>query len=119
MSVGRRVDRPGRGYATSGAATLALRPERLTLGPPGGSGPGSVAGTVELASYLGPVREHLVDIGTALRIVVRGATAQPGPLLAAGEPVTVHWDAGAERLFDAAGTPAATQPTPARMTHHV
>ncbi len=106
-------------YAASGAATLALRPERLTLGPPGGSGPGSVAGTVELASYLGPVREHLVDIGTAQRIVVRGATAQPGPLLAAGEPVTVHWDAGAERLFDAAGTPAATQPTPARMTHHV
>ncbi len=97
-------------YAGAGACTLALRPERLSLGPPDGAEPdsaeqGSMPGRVELASYLGPVREHLVVAGDGLRVVVRDSTASPGPLLAAGEAVTVRWDAAAERLFGATGEP--------------
>ena len=112
---GATIDLAGQ-YAAAGACTLALRPERLRLTPPG---PGSMQGRVELASYLGPVREHLVQVGDGLRIIVRDSTAAPGPLLAPGEPVTLHWDAGAERLFDAAGSPAAALHSAAtRITHH-
>ncbi len=92
-------------YAATGPATLALRPERLSLGPPGPAVPGSVAGTVELASYLGAIREHLVRIGPDRRIVVRDATAGPARLHHAGESVAVRWGVDAERLFDAAEMP--------------
>jgi putative spermidine/putrescine transport system ATP-binding protein len=92
-------------YPGSGTSTLALRPERLTLGVARESGPGSVAGIVELASYLGPVREHLVRIAPDQRLVVRDSTASAGRLHGTGEAVSVRWDHGAERLFDAAGTP--------------
>jgi putative spermidine/putrescine transport system ATP-binding protein len=107
-------------YAGSGKGTLALRPERLTLGP--ADGPGNVPAVVELASYLGAVHEHLVRIGPDLRIVVRDATASQSRLLPAGEAVMVQWDQGAERLFDAADTPLPsllTEPTNPRMTSHV
>ena len=117
---GATVELAGR-YPGRGACTLALRPERLSLGPAGATGPGCMPAVVELASYLGPVREHLVHIGHDLRAIVRDTTARPGPLLAAGEPVTVHWDAGAERVFDEAGTPLASnvfEPTPARISDH-
>jgi len=92
-------------YAGAGDCTLALRPERLSLGSPDESGPGSVRGTVELASYLGATREHLVRIGTDRRIVVRDATAGPARLHAAGEPVSLRWAVDAERVFDAAEQP--------------
>ena len=65
-------------YADASAATLALRPERLGLAPPGGTGPGTAAGIVELASYLGASREHLVRLAADLRLVVRDTTARPG-----------------------------------------
>ena len=105
-------------YGGGGDCTLALRPERLSLRPVGS---GRVAGTVELATYLGPVREHLVRIGPGQHLIVRDSTAQAGPLLAPGEPVTVGWDCGAERVFDAATVPLAalSATTPARINHHV
>jgi putative spermidine/putrescine transport system ATP-binding protein len=92
-------------YGTNGPCTLALRPERLRLDVPGIAEPGSVSGIVELASYLGPVREHLIGIGPDRHLVVRDSTATPGRLHAPGEAVTVRWDVSAERLFDAAGAP--------------
>ncbi len=106
-------------YGGNGAGTLALRPERLSLAAADAAGPGSVAGSVELASYLGAVREHVVRIGPTLRIVVRDSTAQGGGLLSAGTRVTVRWDQGAERLFDAADAPQPSlnpEPTDPRMT---
>lgn len=109
-------------YRGAGSCTLALRPERLSLGQAGGCGPGTASGTVELASYLGPVREHLIRVGSTLRILVRDTTARPSPLLAAGEAVTIHWDIGAERVFEATGIPVPglqTGPTPIRSNHHV
>jgi putative spermidine/putrescine transport system ATP-binding protein len=88
-------------YAAQGAHTLALRPERLTLGP--GTGRGLVAGIVELASYLGATREHLVRIGPDQRLLVRDPTAGAARLHAPGAAVTLSWDLGAERLFDSGG----------------
>jgi putative spermidine/putrescine transport system ATP-binding protein len=109
-------------YAANGACTLALRPERLWLEAPGVTAPGAVAGTVELASYLGPVREHLVRIGPDTRLLVRDSTAAAGRLHASGEAVSVRWDTGAERVFDAALTPLlaeTTTTTSTRMSTHV
>lgn len=103
-------------HAGRGACTLALRPERLSLG---GSGPGRMEAVVELVSYLGPVREHLVRVGGGQRVVVRESTARDGALLSPGTPVTVRWDTGAERVFDASGLPmAAQEPIATRITHH-
>ena len=92
-------------YAGEGPCTLALRPERLRLGPADGAG---VPGRVELASYLGAVREHLVRLGPDLLLIVRDSGA--GRLHAAGDAVTLRWDADAERLFDAHDAPVSPQP---------
>ena len=106
-------------YGGADACTLALRPERLSLSDDA-TGTGCVRGTVTMASYLGPVREHLIRVGPALNLVVRDSTAQPGALLSPGAAVTVRWDTTAERLFGADDTPMATlnPPLPARMTQH-
>ena len=104
-------------YAGQGACTLALRPERLSLR---GGGAGQAEGVVELASYLGPVREHLVRIGPELRLIVRDSTADGGRLMTPGEPASVYWNSGAERVFDAAGAPLPSLPAiiEARITSH-
>ena len=106
-------------YGTGGACTLALRPERVWLGE---AGHGRVDGTVELASYLGAIREHLVRIAPDRRVVVRDTTAAPGRLRHVGEAVSLCWDDAAERLFDAADTPLPSltpSPTSVEMTSHV
>ncbi len=108
-------------YTAGGAATLALRPERLSLAPQGAAGPGCVSGVVELASYLGAVREHLVRIAPGRHLVVREPSAAPGRLHAAGEAVTLRWDIAAERVFDAAQAPlpvASLPHTSTRMSSH-
>jgi putative spermidine/putrescine transport system ATP-binding protein len=112
LDVGGAVLHLAARYDCAGPATLALRPERLRLDPPGASGPGSVAGVVQLASYLGPVREHLVRIGPDAHLLVRDQTARRGRLYARGEAVSLRWDDDAERLFDTANTAM----TPAFMT---
>ena len=102
-------------YDGSGPGTLALRPERLTLAEPGA---GSVDGVVEMASYLGAVREHLVRLGPDLTVLVRDSTAGPGRLHPAGVAVGVHWDTRGERLFGPDGsplTPTAGRNAPSRV----
>jgi putative spermidine/putrescine transport system ATP-binding protein len=93
-------------YDQAGPCTLALRPERIAIGTSSPGQQGSVDGIVELASYLGATREHLVRIGPAQRIIVRDPTAGATTLHAPDTPVTLTWDIGAERLFNAAGQPA-------------
>ena len=106
---GARIHLAGR-YAGTGPCTLALRPERISLdGPGAGYLAGHLDGVVELASYLGAVREHLVRVGqdaqNGQRIVVRDLTQGAARLYAPGEPVTLRWDIGGERLFDATDKP--------------
>ncbi|MGI4955559.1 MAG: ABC transporter ATP-binding protein [Janthinobacterium lividum] len=108
-------------YRGAGPCTLALRPERLSLAAAGeqGAGPGSVPGTVTLASYLGAVREYLVQIAPGLDLIVRDTTGHQAPLPAPGTPVTVRWDPAAERVFGPDETPFALhEPTLTRMTSH-
>ena len=106
-------------YAGAGSCTLALRPERVRIGP----ADGGLQGTVELGSYLGAVREHLVRLGSELKLVVRDPTAGAGRLHLPGEHVSVQWDLAAERVFDAAGAPLLPQNERStlaeRMTSHV
>ena len=97
-----RIRLSGR-YAGQGVCTLALRPERLRLSA--GEAEGNANGVVELASYLGPVREHVLRIGADLRLIVREPTAIGGRLAAIGDRVSLHWDQAAERVFDASGNP--------------
>jgi len=104
-------------YPGAGACTLALRPERLELATPG---EGCVDGVVELASYLGATREHLVRIGPDLRVVVRDPTGGAGRLHPAGQAVALCWDTEAERLFDSADAalPCLPTETDERIKHH-
>jgi putative spermidine/putrescine transport system ATP-binding protein len=98
VAAGRAVLRLAGRYDGAGACTLALRPERVRLAAPG---TGQVDGVVELSSYLGAVREHLVRLGPDLRVLVRDPTGGGGRLYPAGEPVALCWDMAAERVFDA------------------
>ena len=91
-----------------GQATMALRPERLLLGE---GGDGAARGVVELASYLGAVREHVVRLAPDVRLVVRESSAAATPLQAAGAAVSVQWDVSAERVFDHAGLPLGVPPS--------
>jgi len=69
---------------------------------PGG---GQADGVVELASYLGATREHLVRLGPDLAVVVRDPTGGAVRLHQAGEAVGLRWDLGAERVFGAGASP--------------
>ncbi len=107
-------------YAATGTCTVALRPERLSLAPPSDPAPGSVTGVVELASYLGAMREHLVRIADGRHLVVRQPTSIPGRLHTVGEAVAIRWDIGAERVFGADQAPIPEEPAiSTRMTSHV
>jgi hypothetical protein len=91
----------------------------VRIGPAGAG----LNGTVELGSYLGAVREHLVRIEPGLRLLVRDTTAGEGRLHAPGEPVSLQWDLTAERVFDEAGAPLLPQNQETsvgeRITSHV
>ena len=99
------------GYRGAGPGTLALRPERLALAPAGTGGPGTVAGTVTLASYLGAIREYLVALSPELSIIVRDGTGQATRPPEPGAAVTLRWDGEAERVFGGDGAPLPPDPT--------
>jgi putative spermidine/putrescine transport system ATP-binding protein len=80
--------------AEPGPASLALRPERLSLdgGTNGGIDDGNaVPGRVEVLSYLGPVIEAHVRVTPAERLVVHVANRPGAPVPATGDAVTVSW----------------------------
>jgi putative spermidine/putrescine transport system ATP-binding protein len=89
----------------AGPASLALRPERLTLHP----GPGldnRLAGTVEFVSYLGAAVDVHVRLSPADRVVVQVPNRADAPLPALGERVEVGWPREAGLVF---AEPAATE----------
>jgi putative spermidine/putrescine transport system ATP-binding protein len=87
----------------SGPASLALRPERLSLDPANGLD-NHLQGRVEFVSYLGAVLELHVRLSPADRVVVqmpnRGDAAAPK----VGDAVEVGWPREAGLVF--AGSPA-------------
>ncbi len=99
-------------YGSTGAATLALRPERIALAETG-----QVRGTVLLSSYMGATVEHVVSLDAQTQLLVRGASSGPGatPRLAAGATVSLTWPATGECLFDDADHPI---PSSQRITQH-
>ncbi len=99
-------------YDRSGAATLALRPERIALAEQG-----QVRGSVLLSSYMGATVEHVVSLDAQTQLLVRGASSGPGatPRLAAGTSVALRWPAASECLFDDADHPVSSTE---RITQH-
>jgi putative spermidine/putrescine transport system ATP-binding protein len=89
-------------YASTGEATLAVRPDSVRLGPPGS---GRLDGEVELCTWLGSVVEHALRIGPDLTLLARGPGLGPDatPRHTAGTRVALRWAAEDERLFDAGG----------------
>ena len=87
-------------YVGHGRHTLAVRPERIGLHET----TGRMRGQVTLASYLGAVVEHVVTVGTQVRIIVR-SVSDGGRMFAVGEHVWLQWTTAGERLFDADGRP--------------
>ena len=77
---------------------------------------GMAEGVVELATYLGAVREHVVRVGAGpgLRLVVREPTSDGGGLQAPGSTVAVRWSVEAQRLFGADGAPVPDAGAPPR-----
>jgi putative spermidine/putrescine transport system ATP-binding protein len=98
-------------YGGDGAATLAVRPERIAIAA--ASDAARARGVVELSTYLGAVVEHVVRLSPELRVVMRAAA--PAPRFPPGAEVALHWAADAERVFDEAGAPLDAA-APVRLT---
>ncbi len=103
VGAGEAITLPG-GFDHVGGATLALRPERLSVTDRDRivAGRGLALGTVELTTYLGHVVEYLVRIGDDVRLVAREAVAagEDRRIYGAGDAVAIQWDPGVERVFD-------------------
>jgi putative spermidine/putrescine transport system ATP-binding protein len=86
----------------SGAAVMALRPERVALG----HGPlgldNDLQGTVEFVSYLGAALDLRVRLSEADRVTVQVANRQDGQVPEVGARVHVGWSTDAGRIFPAA-----------------
>jgi putative spermidine/putrescine transport system ATP-binding protein len=97
-------------YGMAGAATLAIRPERITLAPPGLHPDERAIGRVELSTYLGAIVEHAVHLGDETRIVATGPSSGAAAIrrFAPGEAVALCWSAESERVFDAQERPVSS-----------
>jgi putative spermidine/putrescine transport system ATP-binding protein len=110
------------GYRTTGAASLAVRPDSIRLGPPGQSS-ARTEGNVELCSWLGATVEHVVRLNADAAILARGPGLGPDATVRqpAGTRVSLHWSQEDEFLFDASDRPipaAVHQFGPTRETNH-
>jgi putative spermidine/putrescine transport system ATP-binding protein len=85
---------------SSGPASLALRPERLTLtAQPAPGVENSLPGTVELVAYLGAALDVRVRLSERDRVVVQLPNRANGPAPAEGETMHVGWPAEAGMVF--------------------
>ena len=86
----------------AGRAALALRPERVEIGPAPCSGlDNSLPGTVEFVSYLGAQIDIHVRLSPNDRLVVQIANREGGFAPEVGQPVHVGWPASAGLVFSA------------------
>ena len=85
----------------AGRAVLALRPERVEIGPQARSGlDNSLPGTVEFVSYLGSLIDIHVRLSPNDRLVVQTANREGGFTPDVGQPVHVGWPASAGQVFN-------------------
>jgi putative spermidine/putrescine transport system ATP-binding protein len=93
-----------RAATASGAATLALRPERITLAATAQGGmDNNLPGVVEFVSYLGAAVDLHVRISPLERVVVQIANATGSPTPKVGDRVNVAWPAANGRVFAGVG----------------
>jgi putative spermidine/putrescine transport system ATP-binding protein len=92
-------------YSGQGPATVAVRPERISL-----SDIGQVWGKVLLSSYMGATVEHVIALGSAVQMVARGPSSGVGASarFPAGTRVALSWPSSGECVFDAADRPVAS-----------
>jgi putative spermidine/putrescine transport system ATP-binding protein len=104
-------------YAGGGAATLALRPERISLSA---AGPARAQGEVKMSAYMGAVVEHVVALDPATQIVTRGASFGDGAAtrFPAGARVGLNWYDSAECVFDATDQPLRRVTVTERIESH-
>jgi len=90
----------------TGPAVIALRPERLALGPSASGLDNHLQGTVELVSYLGASVDVHVRVSPADRIVVTQPNRIDSRTPEEGEKIAVGWPAGAAVVFPDDGSTA-------------
>ena len=74
--------------------TVALRPEKVTLGK------GALSGTVRDAVYLGTNTSYTIDLGEGVLVAVRDGNSLSGQArFASGQTVKVDIPAGAARML--------------------
>jgi putative spermidine/putrescine transport system ATP-binding protein len=89
-------------YAASGKATIAIRPERITLAAPRDTA--QAHGTVLLSSYMGAVIEHVVALDPQTQLIARGPSGAT-QRFPTGTRVALSWPPSSETVFDAADHP--------------
>jgi putative spermidine/putrescine transport system ATP-binding protein len=106
-----RLEAPGRlvsdgglaiacGSSALGAATIALRPERLVLlADDGAPLDNTFPGVVEFVSYLGAMVDVHVRLSPQERVVVQVANRPEQPLPQLGESVRIGWSTATGRVF--------------------
>ncbi|QCK84539.1 ABC transporter ATP-binding protein [Phreatobacter aquaticus] len=82
-----------------GPATLALRPERLSLGADSTSHENHVTGTVTFVSYLGAMLDVHVRLNDRDHVVVQIANRRDATVPAVGDQVSVGWPGEAGQTF--------------------
>jgi spermidine/putrescine transport system ATP-binding protein len=83
----------------AGAATVAIRPEKILLSRQAPEGPNAFSGTVERVTYIGKDSEYSVRLGpnAVVRVRVPNQSAGGGP--AVGDGVWVAWPEEAGRVL--------------------
>jgi putative spermidine/putrescine transport system ATP-binding protein len=86
-----------------GPGVIALRPERLVLGPASAGLDNRVSGTVELVSYLGSSIDVHVRVSPADRVVVSQPNRADSALPKEGDRIDVGWPASAAVVLTGEG----------------
>ena len=85
--------------APNGPATLALRPERLSLGAAAQGSDNAVEGVVTFVSYLGAMIDLHVRLNDQDHVVAQTPNRRDGALPVIGDRVAVGWNADAGLVF--------------------
>jgi putative spermidine/putrescine transport system ATP-binding protein len=86
-----------------GPASLALRPERLVLGPGPETLDNSYPGVVEFISYLGAVIDVHVRLNDTERVIVQIPNRPDGRIPSVGDRVEARWGSTTGTLFSGHG----------------